>query len=191
MIYGRQWLGMVLAGMAACGCGQPPRVVTMGPPGSKPDVLPQIAKDHTATSVGETGVAPAARVDPAQELPVLEATEPGVERVLESGLKYATLKAGQPNGEVAKAGRRVEVHYVGRLADGEVFDSSRQRNATYPFTMGTGAVIKGWEFGLSGMKVGELRRLVIPPALAYGEKGNSGIPPNATLTFEVELLKVN
>ena len=94
-------------------------------------------------------------------------------------------------GEAAEAGMDVVVHYVGRLEDGTQFDSSRARNEPLDFPLGEGQMIKGWEQGLPGMKVGGTRRLTIPPELAYGQQGLAGvIPPHATLVFEVELLEV-
>ncbi|HKQ28106.1 MAG TPA: FKBP-type peptidyl-prolyl cis-trans isomerase [Burkholderiales bacterium] len=94
-------------------------------------------------------------------------------------------------GPVAQAGQDIVVHYVGRLADGTQFDSSRARQDPLDFPLGAGHVIKGWEEGLPGMKVGGKRRLTIPPELAYGEHGLGGIiPPHATLVFEVELLEI-
>jgi hypothetical protein len=95
------------------------------------------------------------------------------------------------SGPQAKAGDTVRVHYVGTLSDGKQFDSSRQRNKPFDFSLGLGTVIRGWEQGVSGMRVGEKRKLVIPPELAYGSAGRPGIPPNSTLIFEVELLAIN
>ena len=95
------------------------------------------------------------------------------------------------SGEEAKDGNRVGVHYVGTLTDGTKFDSSRDRGDPFTFILGAGEVIKGWDQGVLGMKVGGTRKLTIPPELGYGEAGaGSDIPPNSTLIFEVELLSV-
>ena len=106
-----------------------------------------------------------------------------------SGLQYEDQVVG--TGVEAKAGKSVDVHYTGTLKDGKKFDSSVDRGKPFTFKLGAGQVIKGWDEGVAGMKVGGKRTLVIPPDLGYGARGAGGvIPPNATLKFEVELLDV-
>lgn len=107
-----------------------------------------------------------------------------------SGLKYTILKAGK--GATPKPGQTVVVHYTGTLTNGTKFDSSRDRGEPFSFILGQGQVIQGWDEALSTMKVGERRKLTIPPKLGYGATGAGGvIPPNATLIFDVELLKIS
>jgi len=106
-----------------------------------------------------------------------------------SGLQLADFVPG--SGTEARLGQQVTVHYTGWLTNGTKFDSSRDRGKGFSFKLGAGQVIQGWDQGVVGMKVGGLRRLTIPPHLAYGERGFPGaIPPSSTLIFEVELLKV-
>jgi FKBP-type peptidyl-prolyl cis-trans isomerase len=110
--------------------------------------------------------------------------------VTPSGLKYFEIKKG--TGPVAKAGDTVRVHYTGWLTNGTKFDSSVDRGDPLEFKLGAGMVIKGWDEGVTGMKVGQKRQLQIPPALGYGERGAGAvIPPNAELIFDVELVGVN
>lgn len=107
----------------------------------------------------------------------------------ESGLQYWDTKVG--TGEEAKSGDKVKVHYTGWFISGKKFDSSVDAHQPYSFTLGQGNVIKGWDEGVAGMKVGGKRQLRIPPELAYGEKGFKDIvPPDATLIFDVQLLAV-
>ena len=106
-----------------------------------------------------------------------------------SGLEYIEVEAG--TGAQAVAGKTVRVHYTGKFPDGKVFDSSVSRGEPLEFKLGAGRVIKGWDEGIALMKVGGKAQLVIPPQLAYGERGAGGIiPPNATLVFDVELMEV-
>lgn len=100
------------------------------------------------------------------------------------------MKAG--TGAEATSKKKVTVHYTGWLTNGTKFDSSKDRGDPFTFTLGAGQVIQGWDKGVAGMKVGGERKLTIPPELGYGARGAGGvIPPNATLVFEVELLKVD
>ncbi len=106
-----------------------------------------------------------------------------------SGLQYMELQAGR--GPEARQGAVLEVHYTGWLRNGKKFDSSRDRNAPFTFKLGAGNVIKGFDEGLAGMRVGGKRKLIIPPQLGYGARAvGNVIPANAELIFEVELLKI-
>jgi FKBP-type peptidyl-prolyl cis-trans isomerase len=105
-----------------------------------------------------------------------------------SGLQYRDDAVG--DGPEARAGQTVSVHYTGTLTDGTKFDSSRDRGQPFQFPLGGGRVIRGWDEGVEGMKVGGRRRLVIPPDLGYGPRPVGPIPANSTLVFDVELLGV-
>ena len=106
-----------------------------------------------------------------------------------SGLEYIEVEPG--TGIEAEAGKTVSVHYTGKFQDGQVFDSSISRGEPITFQLGKGKVIKGWDEGIALMKVGGKAQLIIPPDLAYGERGAGGvIPPNSTLLFDVELVDV-
>lgn len=107
----------------------------------------------------------------------------------ESGLEYIDVKEG--SGKIPESGQTVIVHYTGTLTDGTKFDSSRDRKEPFKFKLGQGQVIKGWDEGLSTMKIGGIRKLTVPPELGYGANSPGGvIPPNATLLFDVELIGV-
>ena len=112
----------------------------------------------------------------------------GAEVTTPSGLKYTDLVVG--DGPSPRVGQTAVVHYTGTLTDGTKFDSSRDRGQPYSFALGTGSVIKGWDEGVATMKVGGRRKLVVPPALAYGPMPRPGIPANSILEFDVELLDV-
>jgi FKBP-type peptidyl-prolyl cis-trans isomerase FkpA len=114
----------------------------------------------------------------------------GAPQTTASGLQYWDLATGA--GIVATPGKHVKVHYTGWLTNGKKFDSSHDRDQPFEFVLGVGMVIKGWDEGVAGMKVGGKRQLRIPPELGYGSRGaGDDIPPNSTLIFDVELLEVN
>jgi len=118
--------------------------------------------------------------------PIYAAKQP---TTTESGLQYTEVKEG--TGKAPEEGQIVIVHYTGTLPDGTKFDSSRDRKEPFKFTLGAGQVIKGWDEGISTMKIGGKRTLIVPPELGYGASSPGGvIPPNATLHFDVELIGV-
>ncbi|TWH39839.1 peptidylprolyl isomerase [Dulcicalothrix desertica PCC 7102] len=152
---------------------------------------------------GNNAEAKAAQIS--QPTPVITQTTPNIESntliaskdmsdeniiTTPSGLKYVEIQEG--TGETPQTGQTVQVHYTGTLEDGTKFDSSRDRGQPFKFNIGRGQVIKGWDEGLSTMKVGGRRKLIIPSELGYGARGAGGvIPPYSTLIFDVELLGVN
>ena len=157
-----------------------------------------VAADVVAMAEPATQIAQAA----ADLLPSAETPSPMTEENLaeealteetlvttDSGLQYVDITEG--TGAMPQAGQRVTVHYTGTLEDGTKFDSSRDRGRPFTFQIGVGQVIKGWDEGVSTMRVGGQRKLAIPAELGYGSRGAGGvIPPNATLIFDVELLRI-
>jgi FKBP-type peptidyl-prolyl cis-trans isomerase len=122
------------------------------------------------------------------EGPVPPEVDPGRMVMTASGLNYADIVIG--DGDTAAAGQTVKVHYTGWLTDGTKFDSSLDRGTPFQFPLGAGRVIKGWDEGVEGMKVGGKRLLLIPPELGYGGRAVGPIPPNSVLKFEVDLLEI-
>ncbi len=181
-----------LALLALSGCGDPGEIVPTAPPGANipkvsPDASPAEAQGEVPPST-DTPSAPVVTTSSAAYKPA-PPTAIGESRTTEGGVKYETLKEG--TGPVYKWGQRGTFHYVGTLADsGKEFWSSRSKGSSESFRIGGDQLIRGWEEGLPGMKVGELRKLFIPAPLAYGEKGKPPIPPNSNLVFEVELLSI-
>jgi len=155
-------------------------------------VADSVANPPAATTQTETLVAqsPSQSANDLLEEPM--STEANAEEnvvTTDSGLQYVVIAEG--DGAQPQTGQRVFVHYVGTLEDGTKFDSSRDRGRPFDFTVGQGQVIKGWDEGVGAMKVGDRRKLIIPPDLGYGARGAGGvIPPNATLIFDVELLRI-
>ena len=128
--------------------------------------------------------APTATAKPAETQKPAEAPPPSNEKLVIKDLVVG-------KGTEAKTGDSVKVHYVGTLPDGKEFDSSKKNNKPFDFELGAGRVIKGWDQGVAGMKIGGKRKLTVPPSLGYGARGFPPvIPPNATLIFDVELLEV-
>jgi hypothetical protein len=153
------------------------------PPGPEP-----VATDTAAVATAAAAV-PTKTPPPAPAPTPTPAPTPSAPPGPEEKVTKTTLRRGA--GATAKPGDKVRVHYLGTFTDGKKFDSSRDRNRPFDFVLGQGQVIRGWDQGVAGMKVGEKRKLVIPPSLAYGPQGRPGIPPNSTLVFEIDLLAVN
>ena len=176
---------LMAAGLLAGGCkGQEaPETASAPPGGSAPGAAPPAA----TTTAPEKPAAAASKTAGSAASKTTSTTAKMT--TLPSGLKYIDLKVGK--GESPKPGQTVVVHYTGTLQDGTKFDSSRDRNEPFKFVLGQGAVIKGWDVGVATMKPGGKRKLVIPPDLAYGANGRPPvIPSNATLNFDIELLRV-
>jgi FKBP-type peptidyl-prolyl cis-trans isomerase len=184
----------IMAGVALLvlsGCEDPGEIVPISPPGAN---IPRVSPDaEPAEAQGEAlpaGVsAPAVTSSSAAYKPA-PPTAIGETKTTEGGVKYETLKEG--TGPIYKRGQKGTFHYVGTLAKtNEVFDSTRTSNTPRSFRIGGDPLIRGWEEALPGMRVGETRKLIVPPELAYRETGRAPrIPPNATLIFEVELLNI-
>jgi FKBP-type peptidyl-prolyl cis-trans isomerase len=181
-------LGML--GLAAGGCQEPTEIIPAAYPGTtNARVLPPGETESEA--LGEAAMQ--APVDPSRKKSVSGTisppTEIGQTKTTPSGVTYETLKAG--DGPEIKPGQTVKVHYTGSLTDGKVFDTSHKPGKDEPaeFEIGTGRVIGGWDEAVPGMKIGERRKLTIPPGLAYGAAGSPPtIPPDSTLIFQIEML---
>jgi FKBP-type peptidyl-prolyl cis-trans isomerase len=169
-------LGVTAAGLQGCQQAAPPAPTAA--PATKAPAAPK--PTAAAAPSPKPGGSPAPSPSPSAG----GATK---ERSMSTGLTYTDLVVG--TGAEAKAGQTAVVHYTGWLMDGTKFDSSKDRGQPFSFPLGGGRVIRGWDEGVAGMKVGGKRELIIPPELGYGARGAGGvIPPNATLKFEVELL---
>jgi FKBP-type peptidyl-prolyl cis-trans isomerase FkpA len=186
-------LGLLgVLGLAMGGCQEPTEIIPAALPGTTITRVPPPGEKE-AEALGEQPMQRPA--DSSRKEPVAGTTSPPTEigetKTTPSGVKYETLKAGA--GVEARPGQSVTVNYTGTLADGKVFDSTHKGEKDEPatFQVAAGNVIAGWVEGVPGMKVGERRKLTIPPGLAYGSKGQPPtIPPDATLNFEIELLEI-
>jgi len=181
------WAGLALLALVAFGCYNAPRGTTSSSTGS----TSSSSSGSKATSSGATAsstVAGEAKPAGATSATSSSAAAPaGQEVTLAGGLKYVDLKVG--DGDIAEAGQMANVHYTGWLTDGTKFDSSVDRGQPFQFRIGAGNVIRGWDEGVKGMRIGGKRHLTIPPDMGYGANGYPPvIPANATLVFDVELL---
>lgn len=181
MLYKAIALLTVLAvGLLLAGCPQQPQeqqTISTAPEAPQPEPAAPAAE--------------AAKEEPAKEEsvgPKVEGEEGKETKTTDSGLKYIVLEEG--TGEKPKQGDTVVAEYTGWLTDGTKFDSSKDHPEAFSFPVGTGQVIPAWDEALLDMKVGERRKLIVPPDLAYGSRGVGPIPPNSTLVFEVKLVKI-
>lgn len=168
-------LGLVLIGsFVLTGCGTSPEITVETSDSGNLKI--EAMKTGKGTSVEEVVVIPT------ESMNIINT------KTMENGLQLDTLKEG--TGAAAKAGDNLRMHYTGTLTDGTKFDSSLDRGDPFNFTLGAGQVIKGWDLGIEGMKVGEKRKLTIPSDLGYGAQGIGPIPGGATLIFDVELIEI-
>ena len=182
-------LRTTIAGVSLClaGACAPPEIIPSAPPGIEISP-PELREEDQAEAKGEgamQGQAPP-RTDSLQ-VANNPPTAAGIFGFAD-GLKYTTLKPG--TGQTAKTGDKVTIHYVATLMDGKEFDNSRKSGNSHTFVLGSVDVLRGWNEGIAGMKVGELRKLTLSPQLAFGSQGNDRVPPSATVEYEVELLRV-
>lgn len=185
---------VALLSIALVGCSKPaaPPATAEAPtteaPAPAPAPAAEPAKPATEAPAAEKPAAPAAAKGKTMG-PKLPGEEGKSVVTTKSGLKYVVLEQGK--GKVPQKGATIVAEYTGWLTDGKKFDSSKDHPGEFSFTVGLGQVIPGWDEALSSMKVGERRKLIVPPDLGYGAEGAGGvIPPNATLIFEVKLVKI-
>lgn len=179
-----------LCGLALTGCEEPQDIVPVTPPGANiprtsPDKEPAAAQGEMAAAglASQTESIKAGNYTPAAP------TAKGQTKTTANGIKYETLREG--TGPEAKPGQSVRVHYIGKLENGEVFDTTRSGGPPRLITIGDKDQIKMWLEAVPGMKVGEIRKMSVPPAMGYGMKGKPpAVPPHATLVFEVELIDI-
>lgn len=188
-----RWVALGVVGVAAGGCGEPIPIVPVVPPGAQVIRVPPTGVDGNAQALGEqasqSAADPTTKAEAEAAAPSAPPTAKGETKTTPSGVKYETLKEG--TGPEAKVGQKIRIHYTGTLQNGTKFDSSRDQGEPLSVTIGVSQVIKGWDEGVPGMKVGERRKLTIPSPAAYGVQGQPPtIPPDSTLIFDVELMGV-
>jgi FKBP-type peptidyl-prolyl cis-trans isomerase len=189
------WLCLGPLGLAfgSLACDAPEQIVPTTPPGA---VIPRTPPEgeEAAQAQGEVLTATAKAKNEATKKNLVYTpatpTAKGETKTTKNGVRYETLKEG--TGDELKPDKVALVHYEGKLEDGTVFESSRKKGEPLKVAFGTGQLVKGWEEGLPGMRVGEIRKLFIPAALGYQDRSAPGgkIPPNSNLLFEVELVKI-
>ena len=173
------------------GCDSPPDIMPIAPPGAEP---PRKAPDEKPAEAQGEMAAPALQATTPPTTKVVEytpapPTAKGETRTTPGGVKYETLKEG--TGPELKAGQVGQFHYEGRLADGKVVEDRSRKSNSRPADLELGEKLTGWREALPGMRVGEVRKLTVPPELAFGKEGKPPeIPPNATVTYEVELIRI-
>jgi FKBP-type peptidyl-prolyl cis-trans isomerase len=180
-------VGIVVLGSMATliGC-EDPRMVPVAPPGIEIQRVAPPTSGSGAEALGEARGS--ANQAPVVSTLISPPTKVGESKKTNSGLVYETLKEG--TGVEVKPGQTVRVNYIGSLSDGTKFDASLDHGGPQEFPIGRGQVIKGWDEGIPGMKIGEKRRLVVPADLGYGARANGSIPANSNLVFEVELVEI-
>ena len=187
-----------LVGLALGGCGDPTDLVPVTPPGA---YIPKVSPDpDPAQALGEaaptanrptsTQVKQTPQIASPTAPPTASPTSKGDTKTTAGGVTYEILKEG--TGPELKSGQRAVMSYEGKLENGTIFDTTRSSQPPSPrtFTIGVGNLIKGWDEAIPGMKVGEVRKLTIPPEMGYGKMARGKIPPSATLIFEVELVGI-
>jgi peptidylprolyl isomerase len=184
----RRVLVTALFGLGVVGCGEPPQLVEATAPGAIVDRPTEQSDENKPQAIGEQLVP--RDVEPSSttarnDIKPAPATTKGEVKTTEGGVKYETIQPG--TGETVRPGVTVIVNYVGTLDDGKQFDSGKKRE--FPVA-GKMPMIRGWDEGVVGMKVGEKRKLTIPPELGYGAQSKPNIPPNSTLHFEVEVVGI-
>jgi FKBP-type peptidyl-prolyl cis-trans isomerase FkpA len=192
MRIGARVVGLAFCGsvaLAMCGCEEPAELVPVTPPGAYiPKTDPNPDAPQALGEAAPTALTSGSDKSKSVSAPALPGAKGEIKKT-ENGVTYETLKEG--TGSELKSGQTALVRYEGKLEDGTVFDSTKASQDPRSFTFGSGHVIRGWDEAIPGMKVGEIRRLTIPPEMAYGIKGKAPkIPSNATLIFDVELVEI-